>query len=216
MAQGHKYVLKYFNVRALGETSRLLFKLANVDFVDERFPMNSSFERPEWEVVKDSGEFPFNKIPILIVDGKHTITQSPAIERYLAKQFGFFGKDDLEAARIDSVLEQIIDVQSAYSNYRGAGEEKKAQLKTKFYTEQLPEFVRLFERWLKAEGTGHFVGHNFSVADVKVYYRFSFYDDQEAVSAALKTAPLLHALIEKLANNPHIAKWAKERPVTFA
>jgi len=216
MAQVDKYVLKYFNVRVLGETSRLLFKLANVDFVDERYPRIPYEKEPSWELVKDSGQFPFNKLPILIVDGKHTIGQSAAIERYIAKQLGFFGKDDLEAARIDSVLEQLGDIQSAFNVYRIASGEEKTQLKTKFYAEQLPEFARLYERWLKAEGTGHFVGHSFSVADVKVYFRFSSYDDQDAVSAALKSAPLLHALIQKVANHPHIAKWVKERPVTFA
>jgi len=215
MAAEPKYKLYYFNVRALGELSRYLFRVADVPFVDERFPLDAKFAKPEWEAVKDSGKFPFNKIPILVVDGKHTIAQSAAIERYLAKQFGFFGKNDIEAARIDSIGEQLSDIAKAFFTYRDAPEDKKAALKVTFYKEQLPEFFRLFERWLKSEGTGHFVGDKLSLADIAAYVKLSRLDDQPAVAELFKSYPLLHALYNKLDAHPHVQKWHKERPQTF-
>jgi len=215
MAQSGRYELIYFNIRGYGEISRLIFKLVGVDFVDSRFPTTPEQVHPEWDIVKDSGKFPFNRVPILVIDGKHILAQSAAIERYLSKQFGLFGKDDIEAAHIDSVCEQLNDVMLAFwAQLEAPTEEAADQLRNTFYQKQLPEFVRLFERWLSKTSSGHFVGDKFTLADVKFLHIFSELDDQSLVSSALKSAPLLSALRNRLATHPNIAKWIKERPKT--
>lgn len=57
--------------------------------------------------------FTWEQVPVLEVDG-HAISQSRAIERFLAKRFNLLGSNDIEAADIDSVSEEIADVQKAY------------------------------------------------------------------------------------------------------
>lgn len=44
------------------------------------------------------------------VDGKQQIAQSCAIARYLARQYKLAGKDDLEAAQVDSIADLHKDV----------------------------------------------------------------------------------------------------------
>ena len=45
-------------------------------------------------------------VPILTVDN-HSIGQSRAINRFLAHRFGFFGSNDIEAAKIDAIAEHF-------------------------------------------------------------------------------------------------------------
>lgn len=51
---------------------------------------------------------PFGQMPVLDIDGK-IHAQSTAISRYLAKQVGLFGKDDLENLQIDIAVDLFHD-----------------------------------------------------------------------------------------------------------
>ncbi|XP_022087473.1 glutathione S-transferase 1-like [Acanthaster planci] len=106
-----KYVLHYFKAHGRGESIRLAFKLAGVDFEEVNFTF------PEWPKLKD--KFPTQQTPALEVDGK-MLCQSKAILRYLAKEFGFDGKTNLECAFIDQVVDTVEDIWSAANSvFRG-------------------------------------------------------------------------------------------------
>ena len=49
-------------------------------------------------------------MPILEVDGKHTFVESKAIYRYLAREFGFYGCNNMEATQIDVITEVVGDM----------------------------------------------------------------------------------------------------------
>ena len=55
---------------------------------------------------------PFGQLPVLEVDGV-TISQSMAIARYLANEFGLAGNSNLTKAQIDEVVDVVNDVQTA-------------------------------------------------------------------------------------------------------
>ena len=49
----------------------------------------------------DKEKYIYRKIPILELDGgKHSIAQSKAIERFLARRFNMLGDNDIDAAII--------------------------------------------------------------------------------------------------------------------
>lgn len=52
------------------------------------------------------------QVPILEVDGK-VLHQSPAITRYLGKQFGLAGANDWENLQIDIAYETINDLRAS-------------------------------------------------------------------------------------------------------
>ncbi len=52
---------------------------------------------------------PFGQLPVLEVDGG-VIAQSNAICRFIAKKAGLYGKDDLEQASIDMIIDFIGDL----------------------------------------------------------------------------------------------------------
>merc|ERR1712243_450770 len=74
---------------------------AGVEFTDDRF----SFE--EWPAKKEST--PFGQVPVLYIYDK-PLPQSGAITRYLAREFGLVGDNNMEAAYIDMIVETIQDM----------------------------------------------------------------------------------------------------------
>ena len=95
-----KYRLTYFDIRLFAETSRVLFKIADIPFEDVRYPIalvDGKPVRPEFDVAKAAGLFPFGQIPMLEVDGVKLV-QSRAIERYIAREAGLFGSNIVEVS----------------------------------------------------------------------------------------------------------------------
>ena len=75
--------------------------------------------KPSKLIVKITGEFgrrksslPYGQVPLLEYDGV-TICQSITITRFLANECGLAGKDHLENAKIDEVVDAVSDLLTA-------------------------------------------------------------------------------------------------------
>lgn len=55
---------------------------------------------------------PLGQLPLLEIDGK-VMFQSLAIARFLAKKFGLYSEDPLEAYEIDNVVDTINDFRAS-------------------------------------------------------------------------------------------------------
>ncbi len=213
------YTLKYFLGRGFAETTRVLFAIAKVDFVDERIPIDfNTFAHPEFDVRKASGEFDINmgRIPVLDYkgpDGEFSIGHSRSIERFVAKKLGFFGSNDTEAALIDMITEHVRDIKQKYNDSKvGKKDADLEAAKTKFISEDLPVWFGKLEKCLS--GTNGFaVGSNISLADVTIYSLVNdFFDDLAGAAAATAAAPRVAASAESVA--VAAASWFQSRPVT--
>jgi len=206
------YTLIYFNVRALAETSRMLFKAAGVEFEDYRYPIafvDGKPVRPEWDNAKS--QYLFEKVPVLDIDnGKVQISQSHAIERFLATTFHFMGASQVEAAQIDSVGEQISDLKQAYAKAKENAEQSK-----KFFDEDLTKSLQAFTKLAQQSGSsGHIVGKKLSLADIQLYNFLQSFDDQTPVQKMLESVKEVKAIVDNVAQNSNLQKWFAERPKT--
>ncbi|KAI5637801.1 glutathione S-transferase 2 [Phthorimaea operculella] len=96
-----KYVVTYFNVKALAEPTRLLLSYGGQEFEDRRI------EREDWEKIKPN--FPFRQLPVLEIDGKQ-FAQSMSIARYLGHKFGVAGANFEEDLEIDQAVDFFNDI----------------------------------------------------------------------------------------------------------
>jgi len=207
-SDGDTYKLTYFALRGRGEVARLIFAAAGVAYEDDRI------EREKWPAFKPNT--PFKQMPLLSVNGGPPLPQSRAIELFLSRRFGLLGKTDIEAAFIHAVLEELTDIRLKYNDLKNtANAEAKEAAIAKFQKETLLDYFAWLEAYTKDHGTaGHFVGDSLSVADI-VFYQFCFvFDNQDALTNALKANPLLAQIREKVPKNAGIAKWLETRPVT--
>ncbi|KAI6214493.1 Glutathione S-transferase protein [Aphelenchoides besseyi] len=148
----HRYRITYFPARGLAEMSRMVLAYANVPFEDERLDAESMNKR--------RGEFPYGRLPVLVIDGRTTLAESCAIARYLAKQFGLAGKDDIEACIVDGVADVQKDIGAACASFfavaSGRQQGDKEQLKQDVLIPTLDKFMPLLQKQLEASGSGFY------------------------------------------------------------
>ena len=223
--------LKYFSARGAAETSRLILALANAPYKDSRYEFQvngpGKFEAPEFVSDKESGVLNANlgRVPILVVDGKDEIGQSRAIERFLAKRFGFMGDNDIDAAKIDCISEHCRDIKDAsikkgFSAFnKDKTDEEKAVARKEWFENDLPALLNKLEKSVQMTSAkeGFSVGAKDSYADITIFalIRDCSQADSDDVANAAASCTLLLSIADRIATNSNIAKWINERPKTF-
>ncbi|XP_060820574.1 glutathione S-transferase-like [Bombus pascuorum] len=197
------YKLTYFPAKALGEPIRFLFNYAGTPFEDERI------SKDVWPEIKPLT--PYGQIPMLVIDGKK-VAQSTAICRYLAKQYGLAGKNDLDALYIDATVDTIHDIRHKLASFHYEEDEKVKARKRKAAEEILPFVLERLDQQVK-ENDGYFHNGTLSWADLTFvalldYLNFMYKSDLIANYENLKL------LEEKVLLLPNIKKWIETRPVS--
>jgi glutathione S-transferase len=198
------YKLYYFNGRGRAELSRLIFAAAGEKFEDIRY------ERNEWPSHKS--EMPLGQMPVLEVDNVK-LPQSMAIARFLAKQFGLAGRDNLEQAKVDAVVDTSIALAMKYIPVHFEPDEDKKKVEmTKFLADELPKHLRNFEVLAKLYSNGgpFFLGNHLTWCDLEIYDMLDFilpHDDN-----MLHSYPWLQCNRQEVQKQPNIAAYLKNRP----
>ncbi|XP_070548580.1 hematopoietic prostaglandin D synthase-like [Ptychodera flava] len=204
-----QYRLTYFNARAGAETSRMIFAAAGVEYEDVRVATE------QWPAEKASGKYPFGQMPCLEIDGKFTLAQSRAIGRYLANEHGLAGKDNLEKAKVDMVVDVCDDINVGVVRniFLEKDETKKAQMKAEFIV-KADSILAALEKFFITNngGNGFLVGDSLTWADLEFFMRMEYAPIYDA--AILDRYPKLKALVERVSSIPGITTWLKKRPKT--
>ena len=200
------YKLYYFNGRGRAELSRLIFAAAGEKFEDIRY------ERSEWAAHKS--EMPLGQMPVLEVDGVK-LPQSMSIARFLAKQFGLAGRNNLEQAKIDAVVDTSIDLTMKFLPiYLEKDEEKKKTGTSQFLTDELPKYLQNFESLAKLYSNDgpFFVSNHLTWCDLEIYDMLDFILRIDAT--VLDGHPWLQQNRQEVEKQPKIAIYLKNRPKT--
>ena len=200
------YKLYYLNGRGRAEVSRLIFAAAGQQFEDVRY------EREEFPSHK--AEMPLGQVPVLEIDGVK-LPQSLSIGRFLANRFGLAGKNDLEQAQADAVVDTATDFIIAFVPvFVEQDPTKKQELIKNFLTEELPKHLQNLEVLGKLYGNGgaFFVGNNLTWADLYVHSLLDYVVGLD--ENALNLSPWVKQNREEVEKQPKIAEYLKNRPKT--
>ncbi|XP_077290879.1 glutathione S-transferase-like [Arctopsyche grandis] len=205
MAEGKpKYVLSYFNVKALAEPIRLLLSYGNIDFEDRRI------SKEDWPKFKAS--MPNGQMPVLQIGNKTTF-QHLAICRYLGKQFGLAGSNDWEAFEIDMAVDTITDLRTKavvvfYEPNESIKETKYVQL----LSETIPNILKKLEE-MAAVNKGHMALGKLTWAD---FLLAGLIDYMNLICRQDLTAncPNLKAAINSVTSLPASKAWNAKAPKT--
>ncbi|XP_071146779.1 glutathione S-transferase 1-like [Mytilus edulis] len=163
-SKGGSYKLTYFNGKGRAEVARLCLAAAGVKYEDIRV------EQSDWPALKP--KTPLGFLPVLEVNGKE-LTQKLVVDRYLAGQFGLFGSNDMEKAKIDEVMTTIADFTVDCTKPVFIKEEAaKAEAVKSIVDTKLPAIMAYLEKALDANQTnsGFIVGGKLSVADLTIFF----------------------------------------------
>lgn len=201
--------LYYFNLRARAELIRLILAAAARPWNDIRFEYK---QWPEYKPKMLLGQCPVLELP----DGTQ-IPQSLTIARYVARENGLAGKDNLESAKIDAVADTQRDMSDVFHSkvlFEKDANKKAHELKI-FLERDLSQHV---ERLMKLKAAysndrKYFVGNSLSWADLYVYL---------SIERIIKTAPQTKTSLDvqfkntfdTVNENSNIKKYLAERPDT--
>ncbi|KAJ2460144.1 hypothetical protein GGF42_001028 [Coemansia sp. RSA 2424] len=158
------FVLRYFDIIGLAETSRMLLTAAKAEWVEEH---------PEWPQEKPNQ--PFGHLPVLVEKSgaedtpDFVLSESGSIERYLARTFNFVPTDLKQAARQEQLRDQHLDVITAFFTQMKMVDEAKKEKRGEF-DEMLDKIVEIHTTILHKNGDcGHLFGEELSFADMSTY-----------------------------------------------
>jgi glutathione S-transferase len=223
-ATATSFQLKYFDIKGVAETSRILFAIGQEKYDDARYKIDpATFKSTEFLAAKEAGDLKMNlyRAPVLVTPEGATIGQSKAIERYLARRFKLMGKTPEDEAVIDCIAEHCRDVKDAarqkgFSMFtRNKTDEEKAEARKEWFETDMPEMLGKIEQAVKETGSsGYAFGATMSYADVTIWalLRDCLAADSEDTAKASASCSALNAISENVAADPGVAKWLSERP----
>jgi glutathione S-transferase len=199
--------LTYFDIRGRAETARLVLAFAGASYEDDRLP----FPPNEVWAAKKPG-VTLGQLPILEVGGK-TLHQSMAIARYLAKENGLAGANNLESAQCDEIVDFISDMQNAIytSHYTKDPAGRDAALKEVF-EKTVPEGLLKLETYLNGNNGKFFVGNAFTWTELHFQQFMDLVHGMTGNNQILDATPNLKDLNTRICAVPSVAKWIETRP----
>lgn len=157
------YKLYYFNGNGRAVNIRAILHYVNASWEDVRY----TFE--DWGKEKTSGKFEYGQMPGLEVNGK-MMTQTIAIELYLARKFGLMGSNDEEDYQILNVVCTRDDYTKPLYGLLMPTEEQKLkrdEIIKNLNDNVFPTILATIEKKYIQNGKGkYFLGDKFSFADI--------------------------------------------------
>ncbi|CAF2035355.1 unnamed protein product [Rotaria magnacalcarata] len=157
------------------------------------------------------------QVPILELEDGTQLPQSFAIARYVAHESGLAGKNNLESAKIDAVVDTQFDMNEMFLNrviFEKNGEKKVQELE-KFLANDLFIHVEKLMKLKKVYSTNanYFVGDHLSWADLFVYQSMDRVI-REAPQVKNKLNEYFKEMFDTINENPDIKRYLNERPDT--
>ncbi|KAI0983908.1 hypothetical protein GJ496_009878 [Pomphorhynchus laevis] len=202
--------LTYFNICGKAEPARLVLAAGNVPYKY----VGINFH--DWGKIKPST--PLGQLPILefTLNGKPMVMpQSVAITKYLAKEHNLDGKNNLESALIDVVVQTVLEIFDFYYDvlYHLSEEDKIKQmpiLKDERIPQTISKLKQLMDMYNPSGKTPYFVGDQLTLADLFVFYALDQFSKINP-NIAEECDEVIKKNWDAVANTPSIAEYMKTR-----
>lgn len=163
---------------------------------------------------------------------KVVVAESNAILRYIGKLGGVYPSDPIQALKVDSLIETSLEatrslevslsgmVRSLLFETDWTDEEKLACRKRLAEDKErgLPFYLSYFEKVLKENGTGFFVGDSLTIADLAIS-RLVFWIESGTLDGIPKSMlddyPLFKALAAKIESTPEVVAYRSKHPIPY-
>merc|ERR1712110_370952 len=194
----------YFDARARGEVTRMLFAAAGRKFVD----IKVDFYKQWPGTLKDS--LPFHQLPILNVSG-HIYSQSIAIQNFVARETDLYGRSSRDQLMIDQISYAKEDL-FVYEETALVETDpvKQAELNATLQA-KYPIYLGNFAKFIKAnpDNSGFVIGRQLSAADIIIHEATQTISQNN--QTMLDQYPDIVALWAKVANSNGLKQYLATR-----
>jgi glutathione S-transferase len=161
--------------------------------------------------LKSSGSLEYGSLPALEIDGcPNWLSQTLAIETYLAKKFNLLGENDCDLYEILNILSSREDLVKDLAGIAFPNEVQKAkfaEVVSAFKTDKLPKILAAWEKKYQTKKGKYALGDKLTLADLFYAVIFEMLTDLSCTKdhgfgeVIAKDAPGLHAHVEALKKN---------------
>ncbi|KAG0240098.1 hypothetical protein BGW41_007191 [Actinomortierella wolfii] len=206
VAKGNTFKFKYFPFHGVVEAARAMLYMSGEKY---------EFVHPEWPQEKPNT--PFGVLPVLEIvteSGEELVlSELSAVEYFLAKKFGFMGKNLWE----EHIIQMVVSSTSAVFDkfivtVLRNPESMREELSNRWLDLILPEWIKYHERFLlNAGNTGYYIkgSDNLSLAEIKgatlLPTLMKIAKDRDCFSE--EKTPALFKMLETAKKHPGYAKW---------
>jgi len=150
----NEIILGYWDIRGLGQVTRLLAEYAGLPYVDKRYKAGPppDYNRDIWLKEKFNLGLDFPNLPY-IIDGDIKVSMSNACFRYLGRKAGLLGKNEKEQALCDLAAEitkdfrdVIVDIYYGFGLDDNSWEQKKKQIPQRTIASYPRKLFKVLER----------------------------------------------------------------------
>lgn len=154
------------------------------------------------------------KVPYLDFDGQ-IISQSKAIERFLARKYDLYGNNEVTAARIDAFCESIRDIKDSYFKEKKSPDGDK----DKWIREELPDKLESLSKLVDISENifsddGYLFENRLSLADISIYHFITHFFDNKEDSLKAVENNIFKKIITKVGELENVKNWINKRPKT--
>ncbi|KAJ1973644.1 hypothetical protein H4R35_004008 [Dimargaris xerosporica] len=173
------YTLHYFPGTGRAQISRAILDYAQADWANKY--------TVDWP--SEKAHTPLGQLPVLyetLSNGEtFTLSESRAIERYLASKFGLYGADAYESALMDSYIDHWDDVALQGFTAHYGPQEGREEAKKRF-EKAADVLLTKHGEILTKNGTGHYFGNRTTWADINAEFLIKFFESVGLINDDLK------------------------------
>ena len=195
------------------EVLRVSLFISNTPFEDVRISREEFINMIKTGYLPNGKRVPFHQLPVIEVDGE-IIGQTGAIARYCGKISNLYSSDDINAAKIDQIIDAATDITNLVSpTIREKDEQKKIEdrllLKNKF----LPRWFTYLENILSENKSDWFVENKMTIADIAMWRLLGWLISgiiDGIPTTIVDNYPKLKNVHSKVHHHPKVQEWMFE------
>lgn len=151
------------------EVLRVSLFISNIPFEDVRISREEFINMIKTGYLPNGKKVPFHQLPVIEVDGE-IIGQTGAIARYCGKISNLYSNDNINAAKIDQIIDAATDITNLVSpTIREKDEQKKVEDRLILKNKLLPRWFRYLENILSESTSDWFVENKMTIADIAMW-----------------------------------------------
>ena len=151
------------------EVLRVSLFISNIPFEDVRISREEFINMIKTGYLPNGKKVPFHQLPVIEIDGE-IIGQTGAIARYCGKISNLYSNDNINAAKIDQIIDAATDITNLVSpTIREKDEQKKIEDRLLLKNKLLPRWFRYLENILSESTSDWFVENKMTIADIAMW-----------------------------------------------
>ena len=151
------------------EVLRVSLFISNNPVEDVRISREEFINMIKTGYLPNGKKVPFHQLPVIEVDGE-IIGQTGAIARYCGKISNLYSNDNINAAKIDQIIDAATDITNLVSpTIREKDEQKKVEDRLLLKNKLLPRWFRYLENILSESTSDWFVENKMTIADIAIW-----------------------------------------------